>query len=59
MVKTMMNPIAKSMGVSNVMDPLHMVASQLKIFTPVGTAISIVAYMKKSCPVSGMPVVNM
>jgi len=31
----------------------------LKIFTPVGTAISIVAYMKNSCPVTGMPVVNM
>ena len=36
-----------------------MVATQLKIFTPVGTAISIVAYMKNSCPVIGMPVVNM
>ena len=27
-------------------DPRHMVATQLKTFTPVGTAISIVAYMK-------------
>ena len=34
-------------------------ASQLKIFTPVGTAISIVAYMKNSWPVTGMPVVYM
>jgi hypothetical protein len=30
------------------MDPRHIVAIQLKIFTPVGTAISIVAYMKNS-----------
>jgi hypothetical protein len=37
----------------------HMVAIQLKIFTAVGTAISIVAYMKNSWPVTGMPVVNM
>ena len=36
-----------------------MVAIQLKIFTPVGTAISMVAYMKNSCPVTGMPVVYM
>ncbi|MNT97988.1 hypothetical protein D3C72_2404560 [compost metagenome] len=36
-----------------------MVAIQLKIFTPVGTAISMVAYMKNSWPVTGMPVVNM
>ena len=34
-------------------------AIQLKIFTPVGTAISIVAYMKKSWPAAGMPTVNM
>ena len=32
-----------------------MVATQLNTFTPVGTAISIVAYMKKSWPVTGMP----
>jgi hypothetical protein len=35
------------------------VATQLNTFTPVGTAISIVAYMKNSWPVTGMPVVNM
>ncbi len=38
-------PSANSIGVSNVIDPRHIVASQLKTFTPVGTAISIVAYM--------------
>ena len=37
----------------------HIVAIQLNTFTPVGTAISIVAYMKNSWPVTGMPVVNM
>ena len=31
----------------------------MKILTPVGTAISIDAYMKNNCPVTGMPVVNM
>ena len=36
-----------------------MVEIQLKIFTPVGTEISIVAYMKNSSPPSGMPTVNM
>jgi hypothetical protein len=37
----------------------HIVATQLNTFTPVGTAISIVAYMKNSWPAAGMPVVNM
>jgi hypothetical protein len=37
----------------------HIVATQLNTFTPVGTAISMVAYMKNSWPPSGMPTVNM
>ncbi len=41
------------------MEPRHIVASQLKILTPVGTAISTVVYMKNSSPASGMPTVNM
>ena len=48
-----------SIGASNVIEPRHMVAVQLKTFTPVGTAISMVPYMKNSCPVTGMPAVNM
>ena len=36
-----------------------MVATQLKTFTPVGTAISMVMYMKKSSATRGIPVVNM
>ena len=50
---------ANSIGVSKLIDPFHMVAHQLKTFTPVGTAISIVESMKNSCPASGMPTVNM
>jgi hypothetical protein len=38
-----------------VSDPLHIVATQLNTFTPVGTAISIVAYMKNSCPAAACP----
>jgi hypothetical protein len=34
------------------------VASQLNTFTPVGTAMSIVAYMKNSSSAAGMPTVN-
>ena len=34
------------MGVRNSMDPPHMVAIHEKIFTPVGTAITMVAAMK-------------
>ena len=58
-VNRMTNAMANSMGVSNVIEPRHMVDTQLKTFTPVGTAISMVAYMKKSCPASGIPTVNM
>src|SRR6185312_551724 len=59
MVNTKMKPTANSIGVSKVIEPCNMVAIQLKIFTAVGTAMSMVAYMKNSWPVSGMPVVNM
>ena len=38
--------MAQSMGVSKRREPPHMVAIQLKIFTPVGTAITIVAAVK-------------
>src|SRR5882672_871846 len=59
MVNTKMKPTANSIGVSNVIEPRHIVASQLKTFTPVGTAISTVAYMKNRTPAVGMPTVNM
>ncbi len=41
-----MKPIAHSIGVSNRIEPPHMVAIQLKIFTPVGTAMTMVAAVK-------------
>ena len=53
------NARANFMGTSKLMEPFHMVATQLNTFTPVGTAIIIVAYMKNSSPASGMPTVNM
>ena len=55
MVNTKIKPTAHNIGVSKVIEPFHIVATQLKIFTPVGTAINIVAYMKNSWPVTGMP----
>ena len=39
-------PIEKSIGVSKVNEPPHIVAIQLNIFIPVGTAIMIVANIK-------------
>src|SRR5690606_39474853 len=53
------NEIANNIGGSNVSEPLYIVAVQLKTFTPVGTAINIVASMKNIWPASGMPTVNM
>jgi hypothetical protein len=43
----MRNPSVNSMGVSKVSEPPHIVPTQLKNFTPVGTAISIVMNAKK------------
>ena len=58
-MNTHRKPTENSIGASNVMAPRHIVAIQLKTLTPVGTATSMVAYMKKSWPVIGMPVANM
>ena len=54
-----MKPSAKSSGVSNEMLPRQSVASQLKIFTPVGMAMIIELIMKKTFSPVGMPTVNM
>jgi len=59
MVNKITNDSAQSIGVSKVIDPLHIVATQLNTFTPVGTAINIVAYIKYSSPATGIPVKNM
>ena len=53
------NASANSIGGSKLSEPRHMVAHQLKTFTPVGIAISMVESMKNSSPASGMPTVNM
>jgi hypothetical protein len=50
MVNSTRKASANSIGVSKVIEPRHMVATQLNTFTPVGTAISMVAYMKNSSP---------
>ncbi len=39
-------PTAHSIGVSNVIEPSHMVAIQEKILMPVGTAMTMVAAVK-------------
>ena len=48
MVNNTTNASENSIGVSKVMAPRHMVLTQLKTFTPVGTAINMVIYMKNS-----------
>ncbi len=53
------NDIAHNIGVSNVIEPRHIVEIQLNTLTPVGTAISMVAYIKYSSPATGIPVRNM
>ena len=45
-VKTKMKPIANSIGGLSEIEPPHIVASHEKTFTPVGTAITIVAKTK-------------
>jgi hypothetical protein len=45
-VNKKINPLAKSIGVFNTIDPPNIVATQLKILIPVGTAIIIVALVK-------------
>ena len=54
-----MKPSANSIGVSNRRFPRQVVASQLKILIPVGTAITIDEIMKNESSPTGSPVVNM
>jgi hypothetical protein len=53
-----MNPIAQNKGVLNVIDPPYIVANQLNIFIPVGTAIIIVAAVKYALESTSIPTVN-
>src|SRR5690625_2590507 len=59
MVNSMNKAIANNIGVSHNIAPSNMIAAQLNTYTPVGTAISMVAYMKNNSPAMGIPTVNM
>ena len=58
-VKRKMKPIAQTMGDLNSRLPPHIVAIQLKIFTPVGTAITMVAAVKYIFVFTSRPTVYM
>ena len=57
-MKSATKAIANNIGVSKVSEPLNIVDSQLKTFTPVGIAINMVEYIKNSSPAIGIPTVN-
>src|SRR5947208_16043356 len=48
MTNVAMNPIEKTIGIKRRIRPRHIVASQLKIFTPVGTAMSMLVAEKNA-----------
>ena len=52
-------PTAKSIGVEKLSLPPHMVAIQLRIFTPVGTAMNIVDTEKAATDQGPSPEANM
>ena len=54
-----MKPSANSIGVSRMRFPRQVVASQLKILIPVGTAITIDEIMKNESSPTPKPAVNM
>ena len=54
-----MNPITNSIGVRHTGLPSQMVAIQQNIWTPVGTAMNVLAAVKKLEPSSGTVVANM
>ena len=55
----LMKPSANSRGVLNWIEPPQRVASQLKILTPVGTPMAMVAPAKAAVAQAPRPVVNM
>ena len=59
MVNNMMNAMENSIGVVKRILPPHIVAIQLKIFTPVGIAMSIDAAPKYVSAAAPMPAANM
>jgi hypothetical protein len=56
-VNRKIKPIAKSIGTFKWIEPSHIVAIQLKIFIPVGTAIIIVAAVKYALVSTSKPTV--
>ncbi len=54
-----MKPSAHSIGGSKIRFPRQVVATQLKILIPVGTAIVSDVIMKKACSPIGSPTANM
>ena len=58
MVKVTRKPMVQSIGTSSRTRPLYMVNSQLKIFTPVGTAMIIVVMPKKALTLAPEPMVK-
>ena len=59
MVNMDTTPEAKSIGVLKRIRPPHMVASQFRIFTPVGTAMNIVDTEKAATEMGPIPDTNM
>src|SRR5260221_13972626 len=59
MVKRPTSPIANFMAVENWMETPHMVKIQLKIFTPVGKAMSSGVTPNTVSPMAPMPTANM
>ena len=57
-VKVKRNPRVQYIGVANLIRPRYIVKSQLKIFTPVGTAISMVVMLKKMLTSGPAPIVK-
>jgi hypothetical protein len=53
-----MKPLANNIGVFNTIEPPNIVAIQLKILIPVGTAIIIVALVKYARVSTSNPTVN-
>ena len=58
MTKVTMNPTAHSIGTSNVIRPRNIVNSQLNTFTPVGTAMIMVATPNAAFTSAPAPIVK-
>ena len=58
MTNVTMNPSVQCIGVVNLTRPRYMVKSQLKVFTPVGMAINMVAMPKKRLTPGPAPIVK-